>query len=162
MENPTQEERNNFGKRLRYTNITYQVMNTSEKIKSLNEFSVFCKEYYLFRLSVFKWASKTHSSHRGMGHIITAIKRNDGYGLGQISETCLESSNKTLRHSSENLARQHDVYVNMVDYANFMWYASDPVLQKKYTQKKEKNKFEDFEALDEESKTIYRFIYGDD
>ena len=50
----------------------------------------------------------------------------------------------------------------MLDYANFMWYASDPVLQKKYTQKKEKNKFEDFEALDEESKTIYRFIYGDD
>ena len=123
---------------------------------------VFCKDNNLFRLAVFTWASKTHTSHRGLGHIVTAIERNDGYGLGQISETCLESSNKTLRHSSENLARQHDVYVNMLDYANFMWYASDPVLQKKYTQKKEKNKFEDFEALDEESKTIYRFIYGDD
>ena len=93
--------------------------------------------------------------------IITAIERNDGYGLGQISETCLESSNKTLRHSSKNLARQHDVYVNMVDYANFMWYASDPVLQKKYSQKTEKNK-ENSKAQDEESETIHRFIYGND
>ena len=94
--------------------------------------------------------------------IITAIERNDGYGLGQISETCLESSNKTLRHSSKNLARQHNVFVNMVDYANFMWYASDPVLQKKYTQKIERNKAENVETQDEERITVNRFIYGGD
>ena len=49
----------------------------------------------------------------------------------------------------------------MVDYANFMWYASDPVLQKKYSQKTEKNK-ENSKAQDEESETIHRFIYGND
>ena len=77
MENATEEERNKFGSMLRYTNITYQVMNTAEKIKNLNEFKVFCKEAYQFRLAAFPWASKTHTMHRGFGHVITGIMKID-------------------------------------------------------------------------------------
>ena len=111
-------------------------------------------------MSVFKWVSKTLVFHRGVGHVIKAIEDNDGYGLGQISETCLESSNKTLRHSSEKLARQHNDYVNKVDCLNFMWYSSDPLLQKKYAIKTAE-KTQVVEDLDLESKKVHKFIHGD-
>ena len=82
MEDPTPEERRNFEKILGYINVTYRVMNCAEKIELLSEFSRYCKEHYLFRVAVFKWASKTLIFHRGVGHVIEAIKENDGYGLG--------------------------------------------------------------------------------
>ena len=50
-------------------------------------------------------------------------------GLGDVSETCLESSHKVLRYASKHLARQHNNLINAYDCFNHLWLYSDPFVR---------------------------------
>ena len=66
---------------------------------------------------------------RGYAHLPDIILLNDERGLGDTSETCLESSHKILRYASKHLARQHNNLVNANDCFNHLWLISDPFVR---------------------------------
>ena len=77
----------------------FSIANCSEKI-DLVALEVFSRKAYLRKTLPdygFDWTSITMSFHRAFGHLVEAIRRNDGFGLGNISESCLESAHKILR-----------------------------------------------------------------
>ena len=65
----------------------------------------------------------------GYAHLPDIIALNDGLGLGDVSETCLESSHKVLRYASKNLARQNNNSNNAYDCFNHLWLISDPFVR---------------------------------
>ena len=83
------------------TYFTYSVANCTRKIDT-KKLKQFCTDANVYSVQAFPWASVTPSTHRAMSHLAEAIELNDSYGLGQISETCLESSNKNMRQENRH------------------------------------------------------------
>ncbi|KAI6658322.1 hypothetical protein LOD99_15591 [Oopsacas minuta] len=66
-----------------------------------------CKETYEFILVEYPWASITPSLHKLLAHSFQLIGAyNNGKGLQNLSEECLESCNKFVRRYRENLAEK--------------------------------------------------------
>ena len=87
-------------------NVIARVANSTRKIK-ISKFKQFCTDAYVFKIKAFDWPSLTVSLHRAYGHLPEIISLNDGLGLGDVSETCLESSHKVLRYASKHLGPNH-------------------------------------------------------
>ncbi|KAI6646912.1 hypothetical protein LOD99_9104 [Oopsacas minuta] len=67
-----------------------------------------CKETYEYILVQFPWANITSSLHKLLSHSFKIIgDYNNGRGLQNLSEECLEACNMFLRRYRENLARKH-------------------------------------------------------
>ena len=109
-------------------NVIARVANSTKKI-NVPKFKEFCKEAYIFKVQSFDWASLPVTQHRGYSHFADVIQLNDGIGLGDVSESCLESSHKILRFASKHLARQEDNLKNAYDCFNHLWFLSDPIVR---------------------------------
>ena len=73
---------------LRDINVIGRVANCTRKI-DVPKLKAFCKEAYIFKVTAFDWPSLPVSLHRGYSHLGDIILLNDGFGLGDISESCL-------------------------------------------------------------------------
>ena len=96
IENASEDDLEAFRKILQNTNIICRIANSNEKF-DLEKLKKFCKEAYIHRIESFDWAILTTSIHRGFGHMVELVKKNDGFGLGNLSESPLESAHKILR-----------------------------------------------------------------
>ena len=95
-----------------------------------------CKEFYLFLLNEFPrevqrdlpgpWISITPTLHKVIGHSWEVMERNDGYGLGILDESGMESCNKVLRNIRTKLSRKCSQDANLKDILNRLWVMSDP------------------------------------
>ena len=85
-----------FSKILQDTNILCRIANSTQKF-DLEKVEKFCSKAYLHRVKSFPWAILSTSTHRGFGHIVKLMRKNGGRGLGNLSESPLESAHKILR-----------------------------------------------------------------
>ena len=109
-------------------NVIARVANSTRKI-DIPQLRQFCKDAYIFKIKAFDWPSLTTSLHRAYAHLPDIILLNDGLGLGDVSETCLESSHKILRYASKHLARQNNNLNNAYDCYMHLWFISDPIVR---------------------------------
>ena len=82
---------------LRDINVIGRIANCTRKI-NVPKFKAFCKDAYIFKVKAFDWTSLPVSLHRGYSHLANIILLNDGFGLGDISESCLgkEKSSRSI------------------------------------------------------------------
>ena len=98
-----------------HLSVILRLVNSSENINTL-KFEELCKETYEFILTKFSWANITPSLHKLLSHCYQIIQSyNNGYGLRNISEECLESCNKYVRRFQENLSRKFSFTDNVRD-----------------------------------------------
>ena len=88
-----------------------------------------CKETYEYILVEFPWASITPSLHKLLSHSFNIIgEHNNGRGLENLSEECLEACNKFVRRFRESLARKTSFTDNVRDILVRLLCCSDPIL----------------------------------
>ena len=73
---------------LRDINVIGRIANSTKKI-DVPKLKKFCSDAYIFKIKAFDWPSLPMSQHRGYGHLADIILLNDGFGLGDVSESCL-------------------------------------------------------------------------
>ena len=93
----------------------------------LGEFQTFCNTLYKDILDWFPNAHISPSTHKSLAHAWELIERNDGYGLGALSEEGLEGCNKLLRAIRISLSRKSSADANLYDCVNKLWRRSDPI-----------------------------------
>ena len=120
-----------------YLAVTLRVIVCKRKV-NVYEFKKMCTEFYIFLLEEFSrevhkelqgpWISITPTLHKVIGHSWELIERNEGYGLGRLDESGMESCNKVLRSIRIKLSRKCSQAANLQDIINRMWITSDPVV----------------------------------
>ena len=96
LEDATPDDKAAFAQMLQDYNVLCRIANCNEAI-NVPELKKFCKRAYLFRVEKFPWAIVSTSTHRGFGHMVDLVLKNNGMGLGNLSESPLESAHKILR-----------------------------------------------------------------
>ena len=96
----------------------------------MDSFEKFVKEAYLHRVRTFPWASVCDAIHNAYAHTPVKMRQIGGYGLGQRSETRLESSHKVNRVLEKDHSRKCCIYDKLLDVMNHQWLKSDPVFRK--------------------------------
>ena len=74
----------------------------------------------------FSWTRINHTLHGPLHHGVELITRNDGYGLGSLSEECLEANNKDIRNYLQFLSRKVSPEAQVTDVMNRLLERSDP------------------------------------
>ena len=74
-----------------------RVVSSSRKIH-LAKLKDLCKQASLNLCDNFPWVLMNHTLHGTLHHSVELISLNDGYGLGSLSEECLEANNKDIRN----------------------------------------------------------------
>ena len=112
----------------KHLSIILRVYGSSKQIDT-NKLDTLCKDLYEYIITKFPWANITPSVHKILAHsaeIITDF--NNGYGLKDLSEECLESMNKHARRYREKLSRKTSFEENIKDIFIRLLSQSDPVL----------------------------------
>jgi len=110
--------------------VVMRVISSKQKVTDLATFKSFCLDLYTFILMNYPpprcYMSPT--VHKILGHGWELIEKNDGHGLGGLSEGGLEACNKLLRRFRTTLSRKVDQLTNLTDCIHRLWTRSDPVL----------------------------------
>ena len=85
-----------------------------------------CMEAILLIADKYPWVKINHTRHGVLHHSYELVERNDGYGLGSLSEEALESTNKHIRRYLETLSRKTSPVDQMSDVMNRLLERSDP------------------------------------
>ena len=73
------------------------IVSCSRKV-DVPKFKALCDEASLNLCENFPWVFLNHTAMHGtLQHSAELISLNDGYGLGALSEECLETNNKDIR-----------------------------------------------------------------
>ncbi|KAI6646261.1 hypothetical protein LOD99_9345 [Oopsacas minuta] len=108
--------------------VLLRLLNSGDLI-NCDKMQELCKETYEFILIEYPWASITPSLHKLLAHSFLLIGAyNNGKGLQNLSEECLESCNKFVRRYRENLARKNSFTDNVRDILVRLLCCSDPIL----------------------------------
>ncbi|KAI6648100.1 hypothetical protein LOD99_11909 [Oopsacas minuta] len=108
--------------------VLLRLLNSGDLI-NCDKMQELCKETYEFILIEYPWASITPSLHKLLAHSFQLIGAyNNGKGLQNLSEECLESCNKFVRRYRENLARKTSFTDNVRDILVRLLCCSDPIL----------------------------------
>ena len=103
---------------------------SSKSVKILYlPFQTFCTETYLMVLTYFNWVHIPGSIHRLLGHSAERIHSNRNYGLGNLSEEGLESTNKMVRRFRQHGARNQGIKECLIDVYCHWWAQSDGKIQ---------------------------------
>ena len=89
-------ERENLRKLLQYANVICRIVNSTRKI-DVDKFEKYCKAAYEHAITHFDYCNIAPSIHRIWAHCGEKMRKMGNVGLGQLSETPLESTHKVLR-----------------------------------------------------------------
>ena len=124
--------RGNLGELLKRISIVLRVISTKAKVEKLEEFRSYSLKTYQFVLETYApprcFISPT--VHKALGHGWELIRKNEGNGLGILSEGGLEASNKLLRNIRIDQARKVSQETNLQDCISKLWVRSDPEVEK--------------------------------
>ena len=101
------------------------IVSCSRKVDVL-KFKTLCDETSLHLSDNFPWVLINHTLHGTLQHSAELITLNDGYGLGSLSEECLESNNKDIRNYLQFLSRKISPVAQMTDVMSRLLERSDP------------------------------------
>ena len=73
-----------------YTNVICKVLNSSRKIRNIEEFENYVMDAYMFRITCLNFWPMNDSVHRMWAHCIYKIRKLHGFSTGLISEGPLE------------------------------------------------------------------------
>ena len=104
------EEEAKISKILQNFSITKRIANCTKKV-NCELFSKFCKEANIDYVNSFECANLTGVIHRAWAHLAEAILLNDGYGLGLISESRLESVHKLIRYTITTIHSYFKIFI---------------------------------------------------
>ena len=90
------------------------------------KFKALCDEASLNLCDNFSWVLLNHTLHGTLQHSAELITLNDGYGLGVLSEECLESNNKDIRNFLQFRTRKTDPLLQLMDAMAPLLERSDP------------------------------------
>ena len=76
----------------------------------------------------FPWVKINHTLHGTLHHSPELISLHDGYGLGSLSEECLEANNKDIRNYIQFLSRKRDPVDQLTDVMVRLLERSDPAI----------------------------------
>ena len=82
----------------------------------------------------FPWVKISHTLHGTRHHSPELISLNDGYGLGSLSEECLEANNKDIRNYLQFLSRKIDPVDQLTDSMVRLLERPDPAINNLVTQ----------------------------
>ena len=103
------------------------VMSSSRKV-DLDKMTALCRKTVENISDNFKWAVLNHTLHGTIQHSVELMAMNDDYGLGSLSEECLEANNKDIRNYLQFLCRKTSPVDQMTDVMCRMLERSDPVV----------------------------------
>ena len=101
------------------------VVSSSRQV-DVTKFKSLCEVTSLHLCNNFPWVLLNHTLHGTMHHSTELISLNDGYGLGSLSEECLESNNKDIRNYLQFLSRKTDPIDQLTDVMARLLERSDP------------------------------------
>ena len=101
------------------------VVSSNRKIDT-SKFEKLCEEASLNLCKNFPWVLINHTLHGTLQHSAELISINDGYGLGNLSEECLEANNKDIRNYLQFLSRKTDPIQQLTDVMTRLLERSDP------------------------------------
>ena len=101
------------------------IVSSTRKV-NLEKFKLLCDEASFNICDNFSWSQINHTLHGPLHHGVELISRNDGYGLGSLSEECLESNNKDIRNYLQFLSRKTSPIAQMTDVMSRLLERSDP------------------------------------
>ena len=99
-------------------------MASSNKV-ALIKFKQLCDETSFNLCDNFPWVKINHTLHGTLHHSLELISLNDGYGLKNLSEECLESNNKDIRNYLQFLSRKTSPVVQFTDVMSRLLECSD-------------------------------------
>ena len=76
----------------------------------------------------FSWVKINHSLHGTLHHSVELISLNDCYGIGSLSEECLEANSKDIRNYLQFLSRKTSPICQISDVMCRLLERSDPTL----------------------------------
>ena len=101
------------------------VVSSNRKIDT-SKFKKLCEEASLNLCKNFPWVLINHTLHGTLQHSAELISVNDGYGLGNLSEECLEANNKDIRNYLQFLSRKTDPVKQLTDVMARLLERTDP------------------------------------
>ena len=101
------------------------VVSSSQKV-DLVKFKSLCLEASYNICDNFSWTRINHTLHGPLHHGVELITGNDGYGLGSLSEECLEANNKDIRNYLQFPSRKVSPEAQVTDVMNRLLERSDP------------------------------------
>ena len=103
------------------------IVSSSGKV-NMEKFKLLCDETSFNICDNFSWCEINHTLHGPLHHGVELISRNDGYGLGSLSEECLEANNKDIRNYLQFLSRKISPIAQVTDVMSRLLERSDPVI----------------------------------
>ena len=109
------------------------VVSSSRKV-ALIKFKKLCDETSFNLCDNFPWVKINHTLHGTLHHSLELISLNDGYGLKNLSEECLEANNKDIRNYLQFLSRKTCPIDQLTDVMSRLLERSDPLITYSVTQ----------------------------
>ena len=94
-------------------------------------FQQYCQDTIEHLHQTFPWALLNHTLHGCLQHSAELISRNDGYGLGALSEEGLEANNKDIREFLKSRSRKCDPVKQLTDVMHRLLERSEPIIAEK-------------------------------
>ena len=110
------------------------VVSSSRNKVELQKFKELCDSTSFNLCDNFPWVTLNHTLHGTLHHSLELISLNDGYGLGNLSEECLEANNKDIRNYLQFLSRKISPVDQLTDVMSRLLERSDPVITNLVTQ----------------------------
>ncbi|CAF1171235.1 unnamed protein product [Didymodactylos carnosus] len=88
---------------------------SSTQLINVIELKTLAQEFCLFVVNELSWVEYNLTVHNLIFHSAELVERNNGIGLGELSEEALESCNKDVRNYREFLARKTGHIPNLTD-----------------------------------------------
>ena len=89
-----------------------------------------CLDFSFNLINNFSFVLLNNTLHATVHHSPELIRRNEGYGLGTLSEEGLEANNKDIRNYLESFCRKTDPLEQLTDVMYRLLERSDPVVLK--------------------------------
>ena len=109
------------------------IVASSRKV-ALIKFKQLCDETSFNLSDNFPWVKINHTLHQTLHHSLELISLNDGHGLGNLSEVCLEANSKDIRNYLQFLSRKTSPVDQFTDVMSRLLERSDPWITYSVTQ----------------------------
>lgn len=125
-----EHRRDNLRQLMKQFSVVLRVLSSKQTIENLGTFRIYCQNLYQFIVEKYPppHCFLSPTVHKILGHGWELIEKNDGKGLGMLSEGGIEACNKLLRRFRISLSRKCDQLTNLTDCINRLFIRSDPVL----------------------------------
>ena len=128
IESVPEKFKQNFSRLMHMYSVILRAVSSTQSL-NIAELKKLTVEFSLFIANEFKWIDYNITVHNLIFHSAELVERNNGIGLGELSEEALESSNKDVRNYREFLARKCGHIPNLTDVFNRLFIRSDPLIR---------------------------------